>query len=405
MATTSYIYHSFDLRNHRLIRTEYKGGKNIFHVERKPSKRKCSNCRALGKHLVMDGRFIRTYHALPIGNKIQLVVLHGHRYKCSKCRVTRREPSLSSPSKRRYLPTFARYVFALCSYMTIKHVAQKLKVSWDMIKEIHREYLSKRRQKVRISKLRLIGVDEFAIRKGHNYMTVVMDLKTGMIVYAHEGKGSDALIPFLLRLRKARSKIKAIAIDMSAAYTKAVNVVFGKKVPLVYDRYHVTALMNKAIDEMRRRVQRELEEKDCKTMKGYRFVLLKGREKLDEVGKKRLEELKSINNALYEAYLLKEDLRQLWTMPDRIAAEDHFCTWLGDILGTMSEELYKVAKTFTDHLEGILAYFDCRVTTAKLEGMNNKIKVLKRNAYGYRDMEYFKLRLMFLYESRFELIG
>jgi transposase len=236
-------------------------------------------------------------------------------------------------------------------------------------------------------------------------MTVVMDLKTGAIVHTCEGRDSAALRPFLLRLRKARVKLKAIAIDMSASYTKAIVEVFGSSVKLVYDRFHVTALINKGIDEIRRRIQQELTDDERKTLKGCRFVLLKGSERLDEDAAERLKKIKQTNETLYEAYLLKERFRTFWTLSDRVEAERFMCEWVGEVIVTTNKTMMRVAKTLLQHLEGLLAYFDEPITTAKLEGTNNKIKVLKRQAYGFRDMDYFKLRLMFLHESKLKLVG
>jgi transposase len=236
-------------------------------------------------------------------------------------------------------------------------------------------------------------------------MTVVLNLETGEILHAHEGKDADALIPFLKKLKRSKAQLQAVAIDMSKAYMNAVHHVFGDEVDIVHDPYHVVALANKAIDETRRDMYRSLKGDRKTVIKGSRFLLLRAFENLKEDALERLIALMELNEPLYKAYLLKEDLRMFWNLPNRQAGETFLNAWVEEAKATGLKHLVKLAGTIDDHRPGLLAYFDHRISTGPLEGMNNKIKVLKRSAYGFRDMEYFKYRLLFLHESTFELIG
>jgi len=405
MATTSFLYHALGLKGYKHLRTEYHDGAIFYHVERVREKRKCSNCEAPWHKIDFDGAFERTFHALPVGRRKQWVVLHGHEQACKCCGKTLREPIVFSKGKCRHLKAFARYVIELCCIMTLLNVSRLLGVSWDVVKGIHKGFLSNRLKKRRLVNVRYIAVDEFSTHKGHKYMTVVLNLETGEILHAHKGKDSAALIPFLKKLKRIKTQLKAVAIDMSKAYSNAVLQVFGDDVDIVHDPYHVVAMANKAIDETRRDMYRSLKGDSKTVIKGSRFLLLRGFEKLKEDSLERLIALMELNEPLYQAYLLKEDLRMFWNLPNRQAGETFLNAWVEEAKATELKHFVKLAATLEEHRPGLLAYFEHRISTGPLEGLNNKIKVLKRNAYGYRDMEYFKYRLFFLHESTLELIG
>lgn len=397
MATTSFLYHTLGLVGYRHLRTEYKGGVVYHNVELKPSKRCCKGCRAKWYDLKMDGNFERTFWALPVGKRRQFVVLHGHRQKCRRCGRTLREPIHFASGKQRYLSAFSRYVVELCKLMPIKHVAKLLGVSWDMVKGIHKEHLKSKLKKRKLSAVRYLAVDEFSTHKGHKYMTVVLDLESGEILYVHKGKGAEALIPFLKRLKRCRARPAAVAIDMSEAYIKAIKAIFPR-LDIVHDPYHVVALANKAIDETRREMYRELKGEQREIIKGSRFLLLKGLENLKESSLEHLMKLMEMNEPLYQTYLLKEDLRMFWNLPDEQTGKSFLNNWIVEARSTGLKHFVKLAATLWKHRQGLLSYFKHRISTGPLEGLNNKIKVLKRQAYGFRDMEYFELRLMFLHE-------
>lgn len=399
MATTSYLYHTLGVRGYVSLRTEFQGGSVRYHVRRALHKRRCRNCGARWHRLRLRGRFVRTFVALPVGRHRQYVVLHGHRQECGDCEGIYREPIDFAPGQRRYLRAFARLVLQLCRVLTIKAVADMLGVGWDLVKEIHKEHLGKRLKKRKLSKLRWLAVDEFATHRGHVYMTVVLDLESGQIVHLHKGKDTQALLPFLCRLRRRCPRLQAIALDMSDAYLKALRLAFGRKVDAVHDPYHVVALANRAIDDTRRAMMRKLRKEDKRILKGSRFLLLRGLESLREDSLERLMQLMELNQPLYQAYLLKEDLRQFWNLPDREAGAAFLKAWIAQAEALGNRFFSKLAKTLDNYWEGLLAYFQHRISCGPLEGLNNKIKVLKRRAYGFRDMEYFKLCLYFLHEE------
>jgi len=398
MATTSYLYHALGLVRYQHLSTQYRGGAIYYHVSRKREERRCAGCGARWYELVMQGGFQRSFRALPVGRRAQFVVLHGHFQYCRRCAYTLREPIDFTQGKRRRIKAFDRYVVELCRIAPIKHVALFLAVGWDLVKEIFTEHLSNRLRKRKLNKVRYLAVDEFSIRKGHHYMTVVLDLETGHILHAHEGKDANALIPFLVKLKRKRAKIKAVAMDMSPAYMQAVHAVFPE-VDLVHDPYHVVAIVNRAIDETRRDMARQLSGPDKQLIKGSRFLLLNALESLNPSRLERLMLLMEINEPLYAAYLLKEDLRTFWNLPSQELAATFLDAWIQQARSLELKHFSKVADTLNRHRHGLLSYFKHRISTGPLEGLNNKIKVLKRQAYGFRDMLYFKLRLYFIHED------
>ena len=245
------------------------------------------------------------------------------------------------------------------------------------------------------------------MRKWHIYLTVVMDMDSGAMVFVGNGKGADALEPFWKRLKRAKAEIEAVAMDMSPAYLGAVTEHLPKAL-VVFDHFHVIKLFTDQLSEFRRDLYHEAKDiLQKKILKGTRWLLLKNPENLDSVKKEkdRLEEALQLNKPLSCAYYLKEDLRQIWLQKTKAKAERVLTDWIKRSASSGIKMLMKFAKTLAAHRSGILAYYDYRNSSGPLEGTNNKIKTMKRMAYGFRDMEFFKLKIMAIHESKYALVG
>ncbi|MCG6537671.1 MAG: ISL3 family transposase [Syntrophales bacterium LBB04] len=227
---------------------------------------------------------------------------------------------------------------------------------------------------------------------------IVLDLESGQILHAQEGKDAQALVPFLEKLKRKKVPLLAIAMDMSPAYFQAVRQVFPK-VDIVHDPYHVVSLVNKAIDETRPDIARELNNQDKQVIKGSRFLLLRGLESLNAYSLSKLKDLMEVNEPLYAAYLLNEGLRTFWNQPNEQSGAVFLDTWITQASSFTLSLFTKLAETLQRHRGELLSYFRHRISTGPLEGINNKNKVLKRQAYGFRDKLYFKLRLFFLHQQ------
>ena len=316
------------------------------------------------------------------------------------------EVSFADP-RRSYTSYFERYALELGRRMTIRDVAVHLGVGWDLIKDIQKRDLSRRFAKPKLKHLRYIAIDEIAIAKGHRYLTLVLDLETGAVVFVGDGKGGDALKPFWKRLRPSRAKIKAAAMDMSAAYRKAVATKLPKA-KIVFDRFHVVKLFNEKLSDLRRALHREATDVLHKeVLKGTRWLLLKNPENLDAAKdeKKRLEEALTLNKPLATAYYMKEDLRRFWEQPGKRFATKFLDGSIRRAGASGIRMLQQMAKTLALHRSGLLAYYDVKITSGPMEGTNNKIKTIKRQAYGFRDRDFFKLKILAIHETRYELVG
>jgi transposase len=329
------------------------------------------------------------------------------RVQCLKCGKTRQVEVTFAQPRRRYTNAFRNYVLSLAQSMTILDVSLLLQVSWGMVKEIQKEDLGRRFGKPSLKDLRRIAIDEIAVRKGHRYLTVVLDLESGRVVFVGNGKGADALKPFWKRLRRSRAKVKAVATDMSWAYILAVS----ENLPdaaIVCDRFHAIKLLNDKLTDLRRelyRTTKDVLQRDV--LKGIRWLLLKRPENLDEDHNEhqRLEEALKVNEPLALAYYLKEQLAEFWELDEEQEAEAFLLDWLALAEASGIAVLISFARTLRQHALRLLAWYDYPISTGPLEGTNNKIKTLKRQAYGYRDDEFFRLKILAIHESRYALVG
>jgi transposase len=403
--STSLLYHAFGIRGYHYTRTQYQRGQVIFTIHQKPQACRCSACGS--REVKPRGHVERRFRSLPIGRTTTLVVLPIPRVECSNCGAVRQvEVSFADP-RRTYTRAFERYALELSRSMTIRDVALHLGVGWDLIKEIQKRDLSRRFAKPKLKHLRRIAIDEIAIAKGHRYLTVVMDLDSGAVVFVGDGKGADALKPFWKRLRPSRAKIEAVAMDMSAAYRSAVSAHLPQA-KVVFDHFHVVKLFNEKLSELRRAVYREATEVMHKqVLKGTRWLLLKNSENLDakKNEKQKLEEALALNKPLATAYYMKEDLRRFWEQPGKRFATTFLDGWIRRAEASGIKILKQMGKTLAAHRSGLLSYYDVMITSGPMEGTNNKIKTMKRQAYGFRDQEFFKLKILAIHETKYALIG
>jgi transposase len=397
------LYHAFGLKGYVHQRTEYVGGEVCFVVEPAAGLR-CSACRS--REVIRRGGRQRRFRGLPIGRRRVWIELTVPRLECKACGAVRQAAVSFAPGQHGYTKRFARYVLELVRHMTMWDVAEHLGVSWNLVKELLKEALRRRFGRPRLKELRLLAIDEISIGHGQRYLTVVLDLETGAVVFVGHGKGAEALDPFWKRLKSAGARIEAVAVDMSQAYINAVRSNLPT-VTLVFDHFHVVKLMNDKLSDLRRDLQRQAVSQEKEVLKGTRWLLLKAPKKLDETKGEveRLEAALALNAPLAAAYYLKEDLRQLWSQPDKECATAFLEGWIERARATGVRQLVQMSNTLSVHRVGLLAYYDVPISTGPLEGTNNKIKTLQRQAYGYRDTEFLRLRIFALHETRYELVG
>jgi transposase len=403
--SSTLLYRAFGFRQYRCARTTTEHGTLTLHLVQDPRHDRCSYCQS--PDVVRHGTEDRTIRTVPIGGKPVDLRLPVPRLGCRQCGRVRQAAIRFARPFRRFSQAFERYALGLLGHMTIRAVADHLRVGWDSIKVLFKRHLTTRFGQPKLKRLKRLAIDEISIGHGHRYLTVVLDLLSGAVVFVGAGKGVDALTPFWKRLTAARAKIEAVATDMSPAYIAAVRDHLPNAVH-VFDHFHVVKLFNDRLSDFRRELQREAAGPLGKTvLKGTRWLILKNPENLDDTRgeRARLEEALRINQPLATAYYMKEEFRHFWAQPSVAAATRFLDDWCRRAEASTLSVLIKMAGTFQMHRTGLLNYHRCPISTGPLEGVNNKIKTLQRQAYGYRDQEFFRLRIYSIHLAKYALIG
>jgi len=402
--STSLLYHSFGIRGYQQTRIELTGGVTRFHVQPSEKSICCSSCQST--NVIRRGSKQREFRASPIGSKQTVLVATLPRVQCRDCGVVRQIEVGFADARRSYTKGWAHYALQLTCSMTIKDVADLLGVTWDVIKEIKKDDLRRQFANPSLKDVRRIAIDEICIGKGHRYVTLVMNLDSGAIIFVGDGKSAESLVPFWKRLGRRRHRIEAVAMDMSSAFISAVRGNLPQA-DIVFDRFHVVKLMNEKLTTLRRQLYREATADEKLVLKGSRWLLLKNPENLSEARDEEahLAAALKLNEPLAMGYYLKEELRLFWDQSFRWPAQLFLRSWCGRAIATGLLPLKTMAKTLTRLEEGLLSYFDHRISSGPMEGTNNKIKTLQRQSYGIRDREYFELLLYSLHQKKYALVG
>lgn len=403
--SSQWLYQVFRVAGYSLTKTEVEEHRVLLHVQPQEHRVRCSACRS--RNVIRRGEATRWFRNLPVGSDCTWVIATLPRVECRDCHLVRQiDHGLAEP-KRTYTRAFERYVLELSRCTTIKYVAEHLGVSWDIVKDIQKRNLRKHYARPKLKNVRQIAIDEICIGRGYRFLTLVLDLATGAILFVGEGKKAESLQPFWRRLKASRAKVQAVAIDMSKAYISAVKHNLPQAT-LVFDRFHVVKLMNEKLTQLRRELHREAVDKLHKNvLKGTRWLLLKTPENLDPAKgePQRLREALRLNESLATAYYLKEDLRQIWEQLGKFPARMKLLDWYHQAMGSGIRVLQDFARMLLVHQHGILAWYDYPISTGPLEGTNNKIKTMQRQHYGLRDREFFTLKLFQLHETKYALVG
>lgn len=404
--STSLLYHVFGIIGYFYRCTDYIAGTVIVAIQEDCWRLRCPVCRS--RKVRSRGKQVRRFRALPIGRKAVYIDLAVQRVECTKCQAVRQVKVRFADGHKRYTRTFERFVLDLSKYMTIKAVSRHLGVSWDLVKGIQKSNLNKRYRLPKLAKVKRIAIDEIYQGKKLGYLTIVMDLQRGTVIFVGDGKGGDALIPFWKRLKKSGAQIEAVATDMGPAYISAARTHLPEAT-LVFDHFHIIKLFNEKLTKLRCDLQREAENGLGEpVLKGIRWLLLKNPDNLDDARdeRQRLDAALKLNEPLATTYYMKEELRNIWHQHDKASTQKALDEWVKKAAASNVNMLKKFSKTLAAHRSGILAYFDFDgLSTGPLEGTNNKIKTLHKMAYGFRDIEFFKLKIMALHETKYVLVG
>lgn len=294
---------------------------------------------------------------------------------------------------------------AWLSRLTIQDAVEIFGVSWNTVCEIDIRRL-KKLSRPGLKGLKRLAIDEVYLGKLHKFVTLVVDLETRAVISMAPGRGLTGLQGIFLRLKRANANVQAVATDMAGGYIAAV-LKYLPKARLVFDHFHVVKLMNEKLTTLRRQLYNELKQGlNRDVLKGVRWLLLKNPENLqmgDE--SQRLAEALKLNEPLAVGYYLKEDLRQFWNQKSILAAQRFLDDWCRRANASGIRVLQTMAKTLQTHRRGLLNWYIDPISSGPLEGINNKIGALQRRAYGYRNYEHLKQRILTLHHTKFKIAG
>ena len=352
----------------------------------------CSVCGENSGRLHMYGT--RRVRDLSLAHARVDLVVPNRKLRCANCRTIRTEGHSFLGPYRRHTLRFERAVADLCRHLPIKQVAEHFGLSWHAVKEIDKRRLEREVGTPFYDGLRLLAVDEVAVHKGHTYLTTVLDLETGRIVWVGKGRTEATLASFFEELTpEQRGSIEAVATDMAAGFRSAVE----KACPhaaLVYDLFHVVAKYSReVVDVVRLEEAKKQDEAGRRLIKGSRYLLLKNPPNLLRSQRKPLRELLAANENLNTVYVLKDQLKRVWEYKHPAWARKALDQWCALAHASGIPALATFARNLCRHEKGIVNHCRYPIHTGRLEGINNKIKVIKRQAYGFRDDAYFILKI------------
>ena len=394
---TKLLHNGFGIKNVILKVADMVDNVFVFEVAMKCSLKKCSKCRSSNVQ-IKDSK-TRKLRMVPLGNLACWLHIKVYKFFCKDCGCSAWVKLPFAAGKFPMTVAYVNYTLSLVKFGTIQAVAKFLGIQWKTVRNIHKQHLQKKYKKVNYKKLCYISMDEFSIKKGHKYMTVFLDLRSGRIIYACEGRSIENIEPFLQTLKKRAHNLKAIAMDLSPTYISAVKNILPN-VAIVFDRFHVVKLHNDMMDELRKTERAKCLQEGLEIGKGDRFLFLKNFENLDMNQKEKLQKLLEINKVLATAYALKEQFRTFWDKGSRKEASRFLFEWILTAILSDIPVLQKMAHSMLKHSDGLLAYYEHPISNAKIEGTNNKIKCKKRQGYGYRDIDYFTLLLYDLHNDK-----
>ena len=362
-------------------------------LEMVPDRRFTPRCHACGQpgHRVHSWEQ-RTLRDLNLGEAQVSIQLRYRKLRCARCAGVRvEELELCEPSHR-VTKRLARYIHDLCALVPVQDVARHLALDWKTVKAIDQAFLEATVGETDYTGLRVLAIDEIAIRKRFRYMTVVADFETGRVVWVGPERTAATLHAFFGGMTPAqRAALEAIAIDMWDPYIKAIREAVPH-VRIVFDCFHVVSAFNQVIDLVRNDEYRRATTADRAVIKGSRFLLVKTI--LTRRERTHLNELLGLNHTLCLLYILSDLLKQLWRYRSRAWAHRRLEEWCSLAYSLAHPAVRRFARRLARYGYGILNHCDYPIHTGRSEGINNKIKVIKRKAYGFHDDRYFALKII-----------
>jgi len=296
-----------------------------------------------------------------------------------------------------YTKRFAFYVGRRCRDSSIRDVAKELHLDWKTVKSLEKQYMREQVRRVGTPGPKVLGIDEVSLRKGHTYRIVVSDLqRLRPIWFGGKDRSEASLDLFFEWLGPQKSqRIGLVVMDMWKAFRNSTR----KHAPqgaILFDKFHVMRHLNEALDKVRKREYARVSEKDRRFIKGQKYTLLSRNENLTTEGRVALKMLLKANKRLNIAYLLKESFSQLWEYKKEGWARKFFDNWRTSLKWQRLKPYEEFAEMIESHWDGIATFIlsEDKVSLGFVEGLNNKVRVIQRRAYGLRDEEYLRLKVL-----------
>lgn len=355
--------------------------------------RLCSGCGEPAAKI--HDRSVRRIRDLPLFDDAVELQIPRLRLACARCGPRLERLDWLDPHAR-VTRRLAESVARLCTMTSVLHAARWFGLNWKTVKRIDFRHLEQTLGPIDLSGVTVIAMDEFAIQKGHRYATVVVEPERKRVLWVGRGRSRADIRPFFELLGpEGCQRLRAVAMDMNTAYDLEVK----QRCPnaeVVYDLFHVVAKYGReVIDRVRVDEANRLrgDKPARRVVKTSRWLLLRNRENVPPDQVVKLDDLLAANRALLTVYLLKDDLKQLWRYRSEGWAWRFWLQWKRRALRSGLEPLKVFVRRLEPYLPGVLAHCRWPLGTNLVEGINNKIKVIKRMAYGFRDDAYFFLKI------------
>jgi transposase len=376
--------------------------KKDIHIKIEPYKKKkfiCSGCgqvHKIGQHGLEES----TVEDLPIFEKRVYLHITKRRYKCPVDKATHIEEVSWLKKWSRVTKRFAQHVNRLTAITTNEEAGWFLGLDDEAVYRIDKEMLQEQYDKRLVPPPAAINlsVDEVSYKKYHRYLTNVVDTDERAVIWNDKGRKTEVLDRYYVGIGQDNcNRIESVALDGARTFISSTSK-YALNALIVYDKFHIMQKLNWAVDMTRKQELRKARKEDndelielinCR----QRFILLKKRENLTDKQSDYLQRLCEINEPIYKAMLLKESFLKVYDCDSPEEAEGYLENWIKDALSSAVETFRIIAQSFKEKLQYIINWFKKKISSAISEGINNKIKRLKRMAYGYKDVEYFKLKI------------
>lgn len=352
---------------------------------------KCPRCdNSIPKNFTATGMVMDLPIADGIVVAIKFPTVQGH---CKHCKVyVTTRPKEMHPTKKATW-RLMRHISSWARHCPATHIATMFEISDNTVRTYDKEVLRHELPPTDLDNLRAILIDEKSVRKGHNYLTIVLNADTGELLYMAEGKKKEVIDAFFEQLTpEQRARIEAVGIDRAGAYQRSIEE-YLPNAGIVYDRFHLMMNMNQAVDQVRRQEWRNASQKDKKFIKGSRFLTLANPENLDEKGEKRLQSLLEVNKNISVAYQLKEQFKAIFSHASTLCAKVSLEAWGKMALESGLEPFKRLARSLLKQKERVCGFIKYGITSGRIEGFNNQVSRVVHRACGIKDLEYLELKL------------